>query len=373
MSGPQDALTSATTRRQVLKRGAALGLSGSALLSFLAACGGDDSGAGDAGGAAEQLTIGLSLPTLAQRRWAFDRKYVEAHAKKLGHKVIAAAAQDSDSVQQSQVENMISRRIDVLILSPFNIETAGPSVAAAKEFDIPVVSYNSIVANAKVDYWVARSNESVGKLQAELAVKAKPKGNYVIIAGDGGTDVSRGKTKGNMEILQPLIDSGDVSLVSQKYNAQYDPVKGANQLEAALSKSGNKVDAILCTYDGFIVSALPVLKQAGLLGDTYLAGEDVFDEAAQGIVDGTVGMSAYTDLQQMAMKAVDAAVALVAGKKPESDSTFDNGAGEIPGATIDAFAVTKESMPKFLEDTKWLTVDTVYKNQPKSTWPKTGG
>jgi D-xylose transport system substrate-binding protein len=359
-----------TTRREVIRRGAAAGVGVSALAAFLAACGDDDeSGGGSGDGGGKSLTLGFSLPTLAQRRWAFDQKFVEQRAKELGHKVIAESANDSDSAQQSQVENMISRGIDALILSPFNAETSAAAVSAAKEQDIPVVSYNSIVQNAPLDFWVARSNPAVGRIQAEEAVKVKPKGNYLIIGGDPGVDISKEKAEGNMDVLKPYVDRGDIKIISTQYHANYDPAKGANQLEAALATTDNKVDAILCTYDGFIVSALPVLKQAGLLGDTFMGGEDVFEEAATGIVDGTVGMSSYTDLQEMATTAVDAAVALVGGKTPESDATIDNGGGDIPGKEITAYAVTKENMEQFLRDTGWLPVKAVYKNQPRSSWP----
>ncbi len=360
-----------STRRELLRRGAALGLGGASLAAFLASCGSDDkTGTSTGANAAGGLTIGLSLPTLAQRRWGFDRRFVEAHAKKLGHTIVFAAAQDSDTVQASQVENMLSRGIDALILSPVNVSTAAASVRSAKDEKIPVVSYNAIALKSAIDFWVARDNTDVGRIQAQLATKVKPKGNYVIIAGDPGADVAQDKTKGNLEVLKPFVDRGDIKVVSQQFNAAYDPVKGADQLEAALSKAGGTVDAILCTYDGFILSAMPILKSAGLLGKTYLAGEDVFDAAAAGIVDGDVGMSAYTDLEQMAIRAVDAAVALARGDKPTSDATFDNGSASIPGSKIDAYAVTKANMAKFLGDTKWLTVDQVYKNQPRASWPK---
>lgn len=358
------------TRRQIVRRGASAGLSVTGLAMLLQACGGSGDAASSDSDDGGGLTIGFALPTLAQRRWGFDRRYVEQRAEALGHEVISASADDSDSLQQSQVEDMISRGIDALILSPFNVETSATSVSAAKQQNIPVVSYNSIVENAPLDFWVARSNPKVGRIQAEHAVKAKPTGNYLIVGGDPGVDISKEKADGNLDVLKPLIDSGDITLVSQQYHANYDPAKGANQIEAALSKTGNKIDAILCTYDGFIVSALPVLKQAGLLGKTYLAGEDVFEEAARGIVDGTVGMTSYTDLQEMATTAVDAAVALVKGKKPASDTTYDNGSGTIPGKEIRAYAVTKANMGDFLCETKWLSVATVYKNQPRSTWPK---
>jgi D-xylose transport system substrate-binding protein len=352
------------SRRGFLRYGAMLGISGSALVTALAGCSSDDDAGGGAGGAPKKVRIGFSLPTLSQRRWQFDKKYVEEYARSKGAEVFTEAAQDDDRLQLNQVQNLIARGIDVLILSPFNVQTAAPAVSAAKTAKIPVVSYNSLVLDAQVDYWVARDNVAVGKIQAELAVKAKPTGNYVIVSGEPGVDIAQQKTQGNMDVLKPYVDRGAIKVVSQEYHRAWDPALGLRQVENALSKTSNKVDAILCNYDGFVLTALEAVTKAKLAGQTWLGGEDVFDQAAQGIVEGNVAMSAYTDLKQMATKAVDAALALAAGQKPASDATTDNGAGQIPGSRIDSYAVTKENMKKFLDDTGWLTTDVVYKNVP---------
>jgi D-xylose transport system substrate-binding protein len=356
------------SRRGFLRYGALLGISGSALVSTLAGCSSEEEPAGG-GAQQERVRIGFSLPTLSQRRWQFDQKYVEEHARQKGAEVLTEAAQDDDRLQLNQVQNLVARGIDVLILSPFNVQTAAPAVAAAKQANVPVVSYNSVVLDAEVDYWVARDNVAVGRIQAELAVKAKPEGNYVIVSGEPGVDIAQQKTQGNMEVIKPYADRGAIKVISQEYHRAWDPALGLRQVENALSKTGNKVDAVLCNYDGFVLTALEAVQKAGLDGRTWIGGEDVFDQAAQGIVEGTVAMSAYTDLQQMATKAVDAALTLAGGQKPPSDATMDNGAGQIPGSRIDSYAVTKENMKKFLDETGWLTADVVYKNVPADQRP----
>ncbi len=359
MTAGRDLVLPASSRRRFLRQAAALGLVGPALLS---ACGGEGEAADSAPSAsgASGGTIGFSLGTLAQRRWQLDRQFVEEHASGLGFEVLVQAAEDDERLQVSQAENLIAQGVDVLILSPVNVETAAPAVVTAKEAGVPVVSYNSLVLGADVDYWVARDNESVGRLQAERALEAAPTGNYLIISGEGGVDVAQEKTAGNLEILQPLIDGGDITLVSQEYHRAWDPALGLAQVENALASTSNQIAAILCNYDGFVLSALEALGQAGLAGQTFLAGEDVFEEVARAIVAGDVALSVYTDLQEMATKAVDAAIALAGGQQVESDDTIDNGFGEIPGARISTMAIDQENMREFLADTGWLTEDAVY-------------
>jgi D-xylose transport system substrate-binding protein len=345
------------TRRDFVKKMAGLGVSVGTMLPILTACGGQGSTAGDGN---EKLTLGFSLGTLSQRRWRFDKRYVEQEAQKAGADVLVQSAQDDEQVQINQAENMVSQGVDALIISPFNVDTAAPAVSAAKGAGIPVVSYNSVVNDADIDYWVARDNVAVGKLQANLATKSVPEGNYVIASGEGGVDIAQEKTKGNMEVLEPFIEKGSINLVSQQYHRAWNPALALNQFENALQTTGNKIDAILCNYDGFVLSAMQALDDAGLSGKTWVGGEDVFLEAARGIVKGTVAMSVYTDLQQMAHLAVTAAIQLAKDKTPDHNATINNGYADIPGHRVEAYAVTKENMREFLERTNWLPVDKVY-------------
>lgn len=353
--------SSAFTRRSFIRRATLLGLSASGTAALLAACGDDDGDAAESNGG-QSLTLGFSLGTLAQRRWQLDRDYIEAEAADRGWDVIVQAAEDDERLQISQAENMIAQGIDVLILSPINVETAAPAVAAAKEAGVPVVSYNSVVLDADIDYWVARDNVEVGEIQAELALEAVPQGRYVIVSGEPGVDIAQEKTQGNMNILQPRIDAGDIEVVSQEYHRAWDPEAGLAQIESALTANNNQIDAILCNYDGYVLSALEALGEVDLVGETWVGGEDVFQEVAQAIVEGRANMSAYTDLRVMAERAVAAAAALANGEQPDSDDTIDNGFEEIPGGRIPAFAVTKENMEEFLEDTGWLPPEDVYVN-----------
>ncbi|TAM70679.1 MAG: D-xylose ABC transporter substrate-binding protein [Microbacteriaceae bacterium] len=356
----QTATDTGMSRRNVIKAGLIGGLTMAGLPLLLSACATDDKGKGGAGDAAKGAVIGFSLGTLAQRRWQLDREYIEAAAKEQGMKVVVQAANDDTRLQASQVENLLAQNIDVLILSPIDVKASAPSVAAAKAAGVPVISYNSVIQDADIDFWIARDNIAVGALQAEMAVKDVPKGNYVIVSGEGGVDIAQQKTQGNLDVLKPYVDSGDITVVSQRYHQAWDPAKGLAQIEDALATTGNKIDALLCNYDGFIVSALPALASAGLLGKTWIGGEDVFKEVAQAIVKGDVAMSAFTPIKTMAGKAVDAAAALASKKKPTSDASLDNGFKKVPGAQIKAIAVRKDGMKSFLEETSWLAPDDVF-------------
>jgi len=250
------------------------------------------------------------------------------------------------------------------------VEASSSLIDQAADAGIKTISYNYVARNTdKLDHWVARDNVLVGHITAEEAIKVAPTGNYVIMSGDAATDVAQDKTRGYMERLQPLIDSGDITVVSQAFHRGWDPALGLSQVEDALTATGNEIAAILGNYDGFALAALQALDEQGLTGQVFVGGEDVFPEAAQAIVEGRMSMSSYTDLREMATKAAAAAHALGQGTEPQADAVIDNGAAEIPGSLISSYAVTAENMAEFIEDTGWVDSETTYQNVPEDQRP----
>jgi D-xylose transport system substrate-binding protein len=321
----------------------------------------------------KKVRIGLALPTMSQYRWKFDQKYFEEAVAALGDEVIVQAADDDETKQSGQVENFISQGVDVLVIAPVNVEASSSLIDQAKDAGIGTISYNYVARNTdKLDFWVARDNVLVGHITADEALKMAPKGNYVILSGDAATDVAQDKTKGYMERLQPHIDAGDITVVSQQFNKGWDPALGLAQVEDALTSTDNQVAAVLGNYDGFALSALQALQEQGLEGKVFVGGEDVFPEAAQAIVEGRMAMSSYTDLREMATKAAQAAHELGNGRTPMGDFTIDNGAAEVLGSLISSYAVTAENMPAFIADTGWVDYDTTYENVPADQRPPKG-
>jgi D-xylose transport system substrate-binding protein len=377
-----DLLDRRMDRRSFVRRATALGLSASAIGVLLAACGQSTTPSTVSGSLVNKVPlkrqpndkvvrIAFDLPSQAQLRWQFDQRFFQAGATELGDQVSFQNANDSESLQLSQVENFLSASPDVLVVVPINVQSAGSFATTASKQGVKVVAYNQIILNsAGVNYWVARDNVAVGTKTATLALGAKPKGNYVICSGDAGTDVAQDKTKGYMQALQPAIARGDVKVVSQQFNRAWDPALGLKQVEDALTANSNKVAAVLCNYDGFALSAMQALKEQNLTGQAWIGGEDVFPEGAQAIVEGRMTMSFYTDLEQMARLAVQAAHDLGNGRQPQSNDTFNNGAGTIPGYRVNSFPVTKDNMCQFIKQTGWVTYDKTFTNVAASARPQ---
>jgi D-xylose transport system substrate-binding protein len=377
-------------RRAFLARATALGLSTSAaaaLLAQTAAAGGRTPAVAQVPAATgkplvpkvklvkrpgdKKVRIAFDLPSQAQLRWRFDQRYFQAAVRELGDEVVFQNANDSAQTQASQVENFISQRPDVIVITPVDVEAAGPLATQAAAAGIPVIAYNNLILKSSgLTWWVARNNRLVGHITANLAIRQRPRGNYVIASGDQGTDIARDKTGGYMDRLRPHTTAGRIKVVSSQYHRGWDPALGQAQIENMVTRFSGNIAAILCNYDGFALAALQVLD-GNRGGRVWIGAEDVFPEFAKAIVEGRGAMSAYTDLQGMARYAAQAAHDLGNGRSPTyRNASFDNGAKVVRGQRVGSFAVTRNNMCQFIKETGWLNFNQTYKSVPVGQRPR---
>jgi D-xylose transport system substrate-binding protein len=123
----------------------------------------------------EKPLIGLSLDTLKEERWQHDRDTFTAAAEKLGAKVIVQSANSDDTRQVRDIESLISRGVDVLVIVPHNGAAMTRAVKSANQAKIPVISYDRLILNSDVDYYLSFDNVKVGETQATYLASHLPK------------------------------------------------------------------------------------------------------------------------------------------------------------------------------------------------------
>lgn len=337
------------SRREFIKSAAAYGAASATL----------GAGAIPASAATDTL-VGFSFPSFEHFRWAHDRHYFEKRADELGLKYVIQGANEDVSTQDAQVDAMLSQGIKALILIPVNVDAGKKIVDRVKrDSSIPIISYNYVIPSPNIDYWAARDNYLVGEIQAKQALKDAKKGNWAIVSGPEGVDVARQKTEGALRVLKPYIDSGEIKIVSHEYHDAWRAEGALEQIENALTRTNNNLQAVIANEDGLALGSLRAITEQGLAGKVWLCGEDVFPEVAQAIVKGDVSMSAWTDLIQMANSAADAAYALTKGEKPQSNEILNVEGKDIPGMRIQSRGVTKDTLAEFLKLTEWLKPEDV--------------
>lgn len=329
------------TRRQ------ALGGAAAALLAVLV-----DFRAAHAAG--QVLKVGLIMPNYDQLRWRnADQAFFEKQAAELGIEVLAQSSNADETLQASQVENMLTQGIQVLVLTPVNAAAAQGMVRRATRAGVPVINYNFLIDKADCVCFLGRDAVEMGEKIAEAAVAAHPRGNYVIAAGDEGTSVARETRQGFLNVLRPRLDRGEIRLVSDQFNKGWSSETARAQVENALTTADNDVSVVLCGNDGTAYGAIQALQAQGLGGKVFVTGIDAKPQAQELIRQGLMALSNFTAFDRMGAEAARAALAVAEGRPIEANATVDNGAKTIPWIKILNFNVTRENLDQSARDYPW--------------------
>jgi len=290
------------------------------------------------------VRIGFSMDTLKEERWQRDKRLVEQRAKEVGAVLDVQVANGDDAVQTKQAENMLTKGVDVLIVAPHNGEIAASIVEAAHRKGVPVIAYDRLIRNSDVDLYISHQVERMGEMQAEYALKRVPKGNYVLIGGSPTDFNALLLRKGQMNILEPAIDRGDIKIISEQFAREWKAEEALRITEDALTRTGKKIHAIVASNDGTAGGAISALEAAGLAGKVLVTGQDAQKDAVQRIVKGTQTMTVYKSIQPLAFGAVDAAIKLARNEKVETSETINNGKIDVPAILLEPVAVDKDNL-----------------------------
>lgn len=293
---------------------------------------------------AKDLTIGMSIDDLRLERWQKDRDIFVKKAESLGAKVFVQSANGDATAQISQIENMINRNVDVLVIIPFNGEVLGNIIGEAKREGIKVLAYDRLINNADLDFYVSFDNEKVGELQAQSIVEVKPEGNYFLMGGSPVDNNAKLFRKGQMKVLQPLIDSGKIKVVGDQWVDSWLAEKALQIMENALTANKNNIDAVVASNDATAGGAIQALSAQGLSGKVAISGQDADLAAIKRIVQGTQTMTVYKPITKLADKAAEIAVELGKNEKPESNAVLNNGLKDVPSYLLAPIAVTKDNI-----------------------------
>jgi D-xylose transport system substrate-binding protein len=304
--------------------------------------------------AAADVKVGFILPDFDQLRWRnADFAGFESEAKKLGLKYFYEASQASETVQASQVENMLTRGVDVLILTPVNGAAAASLVRKANRAKVPVIDYNFLALKADVACFIGRDAVQMAESIAQAAVKQAPAGNYILALGEEGTSVAQEERKGYLNVLKPYVDSGKITIVSEQFNKGWSTESARAQVENALTKVKNNVAAVVCANDGTAYGAIQALQAQGLAGKVFVNGVDAEPRAQELIKQGLMTLSNFTDFWQSGVEAAEAALKLAKGQNIETGSVVNNGLKDVPWIKVINFNVTRDSISECEKKYPW--------------------
>jgi D-xylose transport system substrate-binding protein len=331
-------------------------IAGLALGLVVAACG--SSGGGGGGG-----KIAFLLPESKTARYeSQDRPLFQKAVKKLCSdcEIVYSNADQDAAKQQQQAEAALTKGVKVMVLDPVDAASAGAIVARAKQSKVPVVSYDRLITDAPIDYYVQFDSRKVGKLQGDALVGAlkkngKAQGPIVMING-APTDNNAKLFKGG---AQSVFKASGVNIAKQYDTPDWSPDKAQQEMEQAITAVGQSGFAgVLAANDGTAGGAIAAMKGAGIKPSTRpTTGQDAELPAIQRILVGDQFMTVYKPIKPLADKAAEIAVKLAKGDSVPASLTpdkEDNGNKSVPTVTLDITTVTKDNVKDtIIKDNYW--------------------
>ena len=307
---------------------------------------------------AKDIVVGVSWSNFQEERWKTDEAAIKQGLAPSGAKYISADAQANPTKQLADVESLISKGANVLIILAKDSEAILPAVKKANDEGIPVIAYDRLIESPNVLY-ITFDNVGVGRMMGKAILAAKPEGNYVFIKGDQGDPNADFLFSGITEVLKPAMDAGKIKNVGETYTDTWKPDNAQKEMEQLLTKNNNKVDAAVVENDGMAGGAVAALSAQGLAGVVPVSGQDGDHAAINRIALGTQTVSIWKDARDLGKVSGEDAVDLAQGKKMADISgvkPFSGGAKHITvnGILLTPLAVTKDNL-NVIVDKGWIT------------------
>ncbi|MCU1290267.1 MAG: Sugar transporter substrate-binding protein [Acidobacteria bacterium] len=319
-----------------------------------------------------KIKIGFAMDTLKEERWQRDRAAFEAHCQKMNVDCVITVANNVAERQASDVENLLTQGVDVLVIAPHDATQAASMVDKAKAQGVPVISYDRLINSEKLDLYISHQVPVIGRKIAEYALQHVPEGNYVMVYGAGTDNNAEIMKKEQLAVLQPAIDAKKIFIKADQNITDWKPEEALKMAENALTQNNDNIQAFVVSNDGMAGGVISALDKRGLTGKVLVTGQDAQKDALQRIAEGKQTMTIYKPIIALASGAVEAAIKL-AKKEPLADAKpFKNEKinKEIPAILLEVTTVDKNNLMTTVIKDGFVSFEDVYKNVPPEQRPK---
>jgi putative multiple sugar transport system substrate-binding protein len=323
-------------------------------------------------------TVGISMPTKTSTRWISDGESMVREFTAMGYKTDLQFADDDIPNQLAQIENMITKGADVLVIAAIDGTTLSDVLQQAKDQGILVVAYDRLISKTpNVDFYATFDNFQVGVLQAtqiETALGLKEgNGPFNIELFGGSPDDTNAFYfyDGAMSVLQPYIDSGMLVVQSGQMGMdkvstlRWDGIVAQARMDNLLSAyyTDKRVDAVLSPYDGLSIGILSSLKGVGYgtAGQAMpvVTGQDAEVASIKSMIAGEQMFTVFKDTRELAKQTATMVEAALKGQTvPINDTkTYDNGVKIVPSYLLIPHSVDLSNYEALLVASGYYTAD----------------
>ena len=329
--------------------------------------------------------VGIVLPTKDEPRWVQDETRFTEALEAAGYEVEILFSQGDSAKERANVEDLITKGVQVLIITPQDGTAAAAAADAAKDAGVSVISYDRLIRDTDaVDYYVTFDSLAVGAQQAQYLVdNAEGTGNPLYLYAGAATDNNAFIFfEGAWQVLQPKIadgtfvikNSSEAEALSDKAdlgrdelaqiigqittNWDFNTAKNLAEANLTAATAEEKGDVfILAPNDGTARAIADTFAADGDVSSYYVTGQDAEIASVQYIIDGKQSMTVFKDVSTLVGDAINAAVSLLSGDTPEASGSYNNGAVDVPAIQSPVVTVDSDNVKATLIDSGYYSAD----------------
>ena len=337
---------------------------------------------------AEKPKIGISFSDFATERWKNEADLMTKLFNEKGYDVIVAEAAHDVKLQNDQIDNMVSQGVVGLVVIAEDGDAAVTSVDKAADAGVKVIAYDRLIKTPKIAAYLSFDNTEVGRQEALGVMTAlglpgsttwtKDNPAKVVLSGGSPTDNNAHLVRnGQMEVVQPYIDSGVVKIVADQWVDNWDPTNAEKMMENILTAQQNKIDAVVASNDGTALGELQAMGAQGLAGIVPISGQDATADGGNSIVKGEQTVSVFKDIRLLSPMTVDLMDKLLKGETVADLKGFDlalltgdkTKTGQILAFFLPVVQVTKDNIYDVVVKSCFQKYDEVYRDIPEDQRP----
>ena len=320
--------------------------------------------------------VGISMPTKTSTRWISDGESMVKSFEALGYTADLQFADNDINNQLSQIENMVTKGVNVLVIAAVDGSTMSDVLQKAHDAGILAVAYDRLITKtANVDYYATFDNFGVGVIQGTqlvtgLGLKDGKTGPFNVELFGGSPDDTNAFYfyDGAMSVIQPYIDAKQI--VIQSGQVGMDKVGTLRWLAAtAQARMDNllsafytdkKVDGVLSPYDGLSIGILSSVKGVGYCTATQpcpvVTGQDSEVASIKSIIAGEQKYSVFKDTRALAAQTSKMVDQALKGETVEVNDTktYNNGVKIVPSYLLIPISIDITNYQKELVDSGYI-------------------
>lgn len=262
-------------------------------------------------GEVKDFTVGVSISTLNNPFFISLKEGIESKAEEEGLKVVISDAQNDSLTQSNQIEDLITQKVDLIIVNPVDSTAVSPSVIAANEADIPIISVDRGSDEGEVLSFISSDNIEGGKMAGQYILdNIEEKDEVAQIEGVPGASSTRERGQGFEEATE-----GKIELVASQ-PANFDRAEGLTVMENMIQANPN-IKAVFCQNDEMALGAAEAL--AGNDNDIIIVGFDGNEDAIAAVKEGKIAATVAQKPDEMGKIAIETALKHLNGEQVEKE------------------------------------------------------